>query len=180
MTRSRGSPWVKTIFVSIVVFLLVYECRPGFFSHRQPEVFSVDNRTENPLCRTLSNLSSRLNVTGALTTAVNPNSSISLFVAPDSSFETSLYVVEDCSPVIVRPIIGKHNFSFNDLPTGDYVGMVPMDSFFARIQGFPMVREYNRSNFSVKFNFYGGTQEYSVVSFSIDFQEDQKPKNSYS
>ena len=165
MKKSRASLWVKASSASIVVLLLVCGCQSGTFGHLQHEKVSGDNQTS--FCGTLPNVSPRFNVTGVLTSPVNPNSSIFLFIAPNTSFETSLQVLENCSAIIVRPIIEKANFTFDDLPPADYVAMVPSSVFFAKIQGFPMVQEFNRSNYSLKFNFYGGSQEYSVVSFSI-------------
>ena len=167
MKKSEAFPWLKAPSISIIGVLLMYGCLSSTSSHLEHEKPSVDNRTTDPFCGTLPNVSSRFNVTGVLTSPVNPNSSIFLFVAQDTSFETSLDVVANCSPIIVRPIIEKINFAFDDLPPGDYVAMVPSAVFFANIQGFPIVEEFNRSNYSVKVNFYGGDIEYSLVSFSI-------------
>ena len=181
MKKSQTFPWVKPSSTSIMVLLLVCGCQSSTSSNLHHETLSGDNHTRTAFCGTLPNVSSRFNVTGVLTSPVNPNSSIFLFVAQDTSFETSLHVVENCSPIIVRPIIEKINFAFDDLPPGDYVAMVPSAVFFANIQGFPIVQEFNRSGYSLKFNFYGGHQKYSVVSFSIHPPlETQKPKNNYS
>ena len=167
MKNSRASPWVNASSTSIMVLLLVCGCQSSTVSHLQHEKLSGDNRTRTPFYGTLPNVSPRFNVTGVLTSPVNPNSSIFLFVAPNTSFETSLQVVENCSATIVRPIIEKANFTFDDLPPGDYVAMVLSAVFFAKIQGFPMIQEFNRSNYSLEFNFYGGSQIYSIGSFSI-------------
>jgi len=107
------------------------------------------------------------NVTGFLTTVADPNSTIYLFVVPDTSFQTALDTVCTHIYVIQRPLIGQVNFSFVDLPPGDYLAMVPRNSFPGNIQGFPMAREFNRSNFSLKVNFHGGNWKYSLLSFSI-------------
>jgi len=59
------------------------------------------------------------------------------------------------------------NFRFVALPPGDYLAMVPRNSFPETFQGFPIAHKFNRSNYSLKVNFYGGNEEYSLLSFSI-------------
>jgi hypothetical protein len=98
---------------------------------------------------------------------VKPNSSIGLFVVPDSSFESALYVVKQCPFLLIEKINPETHFRFNYLPSGDYVAMVPRTAFWGNTQGFPIVQEFNRSNYSLRFNFHGGNWEYSLVSFSI-------------
>ena len=107
------------------------------------------------------------NVTGFLTTEAEPNSTIYLFVVPDTSFQTALDTVSAHPYVIQRPLVGQVNFSFVGLPPGDYLAMVPRNSFPVNLQGVPMAREFNRSNFSLQVNFQGGNAKYSLLSFSI-------------
>jgi len=107
------------------------------------------------------------NVTGFLTTEAELNSTIYLFVVPDTSFQTALDTVSAHLYVIQRPLIGQVNFSFPDLPPGDYLAMIPRNSFPGNLQGFPIAHEFNRSNFCLKVNFHGGNAKYSVLSFSI-------------
>jgi hypothetical protein len=126
-----------------------------------------DNHTGNPLCRNLLGIAPLFNVTGFLTSEANPNSTIYLFVSPDTSFDTSLYIVGNCLALTNQTIIEQANFTFENLPGGDYVAMVPRDSFPGEIQGFPVVHEFNGSDYFLKFNFYGGNWKYSLVSFSI-------------
>ncbi len=167
MNQSQAFPWVKRIAVCIVALFLACGCQSSTLRQPQHEELSDDNHAGHPLCPLLSNGSSRFNVTGSLTLPVNSDSSISLFVAPNPSFETSLYVVGKCPAMMIRPLIRGKNFSFNNLPAGDYIGMVPTHVFSVNITGFPVVEEFNRSNHSLKFNFYGGNWKYSIVSFSI-------------
>ena len=107
------------------------------------------------------------NVTGFLTTEAEPNSAIYLFVVSDTSFDTALNTVATGPYMTQEPVAGQVNFRFISLPPGDYLAMVPRNSFSGNIQGFPMAREFNRSNFSLKVNFHGGNGKYSLLSFSI-------------
>jgi hypothetical protein len=44
--------------------------------------------------------------------------------------------------------------------------MVPRGAFY-QFQGFPIIHEFNRSNYSASVNFHGGDYRYSLGSFSI-------------
>lgn len=135
---------MKTFSVFMMLFLMTNGCRSGSPDH--PLLF---------------------NVTGFLTAETEPNSTIYLFVVPDTSFDTALNTVANDPYILKGPIINEINFSFAALSPGDYVAMVPRNSFPGNIQGFPMAREFNRSNFSLKVNFHGGNEKYSLLSFSI-------------
>jgi hypothetical protein len=52
--------------------------------------------------------------------------------------------------------------------------MVPRSVFY-QFQGFPIINEFNHSNYSVKINFHGGDYHYSLGSFSI-FPISEGPK----
>jgi hypothetical protein len=84
------------------------------------------------------------NVTGFLTTEAEPNSTISLFIVADTSFQTALDTVSTHPYMTQMPLIGQVNFSFVDLPAGDYVATVPRSAFPGNTQGFPIIREFNR------------------------------------
>jgi hypothetical protein len=107
------------------------------------------------------------NVTGFLTAETEPNSTIYLFVVSDTSFDTALNTVATHSYLTQEPMTDQVNFRFVALPPGDYLAMVPRNSFPDTFQGFPIAREFNRSNYSLKVHFYGGNEEYSLLSFSI-------------
>ena len=136
---------LKTFSVFMTLFLITSGCRSGNPDH----------------CTLL------FNVTGFLTTEAEPNSTIYLFVVPDTSFDTALNTVATRPYMAEESVINHVNFRFMALPPGDYLAMVPRNSFPGNIQGFPMAREFNRSNFSLKVNFHGGNGKYSVLSFSI-------------
>ena len=135
---------LKTFSVFMMLFLITNGCRSGNPDH--PLLF---------------------NVTGFLTAETEPNSTIYLFVVSDTSFDTAINTVATRPYMTKEPVTGQVNFSFVDLPPGDYLAMVPRSSFPGNIQGFPMAREFNRSNFSLKVNFHGGDGKYSLLSFSI-------------
>jgi hypothetical protein len=167
MKKLPSSYRVKATNISILLVLIMYGCQSSTRSPPQSQESLGNNHTGYPPCRPLHVLAPLFNVTGSFTTGVNPNSSIYLFVAPDTSLDSSLYVVESCPAIANRAIIDEDNFTFENLPGGDYVAMVPRDSFPGKTQGFPIVHEFNGSDYFLKFNFYGGNWKYSVVSFSI-------------
>ena len=128
--------------------------------------FNLSDMEKNP-CGILHIQKPLFNVTGYLTAEVRPNSSISLFVVPDTSLRSALDVVKNCHFLFRKTIVLGNHFQFDYLPASDYVAMVPRSASWGKVQGFPIVREFNRSNYSLRFNFYGGDGKYSVVSFSI-------------
>ncbi len=135
---------LKTFSLFMMLFLITSGCRSGNPDH--PLLF---------------------NVTGFLTAETKPNSTIYLFIVPDTSFDTALNAIATGPYMTQEPVTGQVNFRFMALPLGDYLAMVPRNSFPGNIQGFPMAREFNRSNFSLKVNFHGGNGKYSLLSFSI-------------
>ncbi len=135
---------LKTFSVFMMLFLITNGCRSGNPYH--PLLF---------------------NVTGFLTTETEPNSTIYLFVVSDTSFDTALNTVATRPYMTQELVTGQVNFRFISLPPGDYLAMVPRNSFPGTLQGFPTVREFNRSNYSLKVNFHGGNGKYSLLSFSI-------------
>ena len=135
---------LKTFSVFMMLFLITNGCRSGNPYH--PLLF---------------------NVTGVLTAEAEPNSTIYLFVVSDTSFDTALNTVATRPYMTQESVTDQVNFRFMALPPGDYLAMVPRSSFPGNIQGFPMAREFNRSNFSLKVNFHGGNGKYSLLSFSI-------------
>jgi hypothetical protein len=106
------------------------------------------------------------NITGFLNAAARPNSTIRLFVVPDTSFDSALYVVEHCRFLSEEPIASGKYFRFDYLPAGNYVAMVPRSAFY-QFQGFPIINEFNFSNYFALVNFHGGDYRYSLGSFSI-------------
>ena len=135
---------LKRLAVVMILFLIINGCRAGNPDH--PLLF---------------------NVTGFLTTETEPNSTIYLFVVSDTSFDTALNTVATQPYITQEPVTGQVNFRFISLPPGDYLAMVPRNFFPGNLQGYPIAREFNRSNYSLKVNFYGGDEKYSLLSFSI-------------
>ena len=135
---------LKTFSVFVMLLLITNGCRSGNPDH--PLLF---------------------NVTGFLTAETEPNSTIYLFVASDTSFDTALNTVTTRPYMTQESMTDQVNFRFIALPPGDYLAMVPRDSFPGNVQGFPMIREFNCSNHSVEVNFHGGNWKYSLLSFSI-------------
>jgi hypothetical protein len=106
------------------------------------------------------------NITGFLTANARPNSTIRLFISPNTSFDSALYVVQHCRFLLEVSIDSGKYFRFDYLPAGNYVAMVPRSAFY-RFQGFPIINEFNRSIYSARVNFHGGDYRYSLGSFSI-------------
>jgi len=163
----------------LFVILLVVGCVPNKMEFpcteipHSDEAVNLDSQIEPNQCGILHVQEPLFNVTGFLTTGVKPNSTIRLFIVPDTSFNSALYVVQHCQFLLEEPINSEKYLRFDYLPVGNYVAMVPRDSFPGNIQGFPMVREFNCSNYSVQVKFHGGNWKYSVVSFSIRSSSDR-------
>jgi len=163
------------IFGQILIILSTFYLLSGCASHaahskelKVPSLgaFNPSDLEKNP-CGILHIQQPLFNVTGFLTADVKPNSSIALFVVPNSSFRSALYVVKYCAWLLKKTIDPGNQFHFDHLPASDYVAMVPRSVFWGKTQGFPIVRGFNHSNYSLRFNFYGGDRDYSLVSFSI-------------
>ena len=165
-------------YFGIILFILLFYffCLSGCMSDKTE---LVKNETPPPqtigLLNNLSGLgrcgvlhikSPLFNITGFLTAAARPNSTIRLFIAPNTSFNSALYVVQHCRFLYEEPIDSGKYFRFDYLPVGNYVAMVPRSAFY-QFQGFPIINEFNRSNYFVKVNFHGGDYRYSLGSFSI-------------
>jgi len=156
----------------LFVILLVAGCasnKTEFLCTEIPhsdESVNLDNQIEFNQCGILHVREPLFNVTGFLTTEVRRNSSIRLFVVPDTSFNSALYVVKHCRFLYQQPILSAKYFKFDYLPVGNYLAMVPRSAFY-QFRGFPITNEFNRSSYSVKVNFHGGDYRYSLGSFSI-------------
>jgi hypothetical protein len=107
------------------------------------------------------------NVTGQVTGAVRPNSSLFLLVAPNASIETALWTVRTCTPLGRIRVDAEGHFDMLHLPVGKYLVMLPR-SAFGETQGFPIIREYNSSNYSVRLLWHGGDPYYSVSAFVVE------------
>jgi hypothetical protein len=163
------------VFIKFFTFFSIFCLLSGCASHSPnskrsklspPGTFNLSDMEKNP-CGILHLQKPLFNVTWSLTADVRPNSSISLFVVPDTSLRSALYVVKNCHFLVRKTISPENRFDFDYLPSSDYVAIIPRSAFGGKVQGFPIVREFNRSNYSLRFSFCGGNGKYSVVSFSI-------------
>jgi len=134
----------------------------------------LDNLSGLGRCGVLHVKRPLFNITGFLTAATRPNSTIRLFIVPDTSLNSALYVVQHCRYLLEEPIHSEKYFRFDYLPAGNYVAMVPRSAFY-QFQGFPIINDFNRSNYSARVNFHGGDYRYSLGSFSI-FRISDEPK----
>ena len=156
----------------LFVILLVAGCasnKTEFLCTEIPhsdESVNLDNQIEFNQCGILHVQEPLFNVTGFLTTGVRPNSTIRLFIVPDTSLNSALYVVQHCRYLLEEPVHSERYFRFDYLPAGNYVAMVPRSAFY-QFQGFPIINDFNRSNYSARVNFHGGDYRYSLGSFSI-------------
>jgi hypothetical protein len=170
--------WLRWEYLGIILFILVFSVfgLPGCVSGKTklvkfeappPQVIELlDNLSGLGRCGVLHVKRPLFNITGFLTAAARPNSSIHLFVVPDTTFGSALYVVQHCPSLFKEPIYSEKYFRFDYLPAGNYVAMVPRSAFY-QFQGFPIINEFNLSNHSARVNFHGGDYRYSLGSFSI-------------
>ena len=170
--------WLREAYFWIILFVSLCSvfCLSGCVSDKTkpvkleappPEaVDPLDNLSGLGYCGVLHVKRPLFNITGFLNAASRPNSSIYLFIVPDTSFNSALYVVQHCRFLNEEPIDSGKFFRFVYLPVGNYVAMVPRSAFY-QFQGFPIINEFNRSNYSVRVNFHGGDYRYSLGSFSI-------------
>ena len=162
--------WVVLICFFAIAVTMLFGCMSRIPGSDLSEPRALRNRTSlengNSSCGLLYFKAPLFNVTGFLTAGVDTNSFISLFGTPETSFDICLHVVRSCPFLLEEPILDRRYFRFQGLPPGNYVAMVPRSAFPGNYQGLPLVHEFNRSNYSVKVNFYGGESEYSLFSFS--------------
>lgn len=171
----RGLRW-DYLGIILVIFLFSVFCLPGCVSDKTklvkfeappPQTIEfLDNLSVLGRCGVLHVKRPLFNITGFLTAATRPNSTIRLFIVPDRYLNSALYVVQHCRFLLEELINSEKYFRFDYLPVGNYVAMVPHSAFY-QFQGFPIINEFNRSNYSVKVNFHGGDNRYSLGSFSI-------------
>ncbi len=106
------------------------------------------------------------NVTGRLTASARPGSVVSLFVAPNGSFESVMWALENCPP-IGKVAVVDGRFSVPYLPVGKYFVALPR-SFLGDVQGFPIVEEFNTSSYSVRVLWHGGDPRHSICAFVVE------------
>ena len=119
----------------------------------------------NP-CGILKVRAPMFNVTGKLSVPVDINTTIDIYMTHNTSFESSMYAVTHCMPVIKAELVGNDEFLIRSLPAGKYVVRVDPRAF-VRGQGFPVVDRFNQSNHTLTFAFHGGDPGHSICAFSI-------------
>jgi len=108
------------------------------------------------------------NVTGVLSTAVRPNSSIFLYAPQDTSYGRIMEIAHGCRPLVRFPISGDGIFTFSRLPAGNYAAVIPANRFEPGRQGFPVINEYDQNSYQVRMAWHGGDNRYSIASFTIE------------
>lgn len=107
------------------------------------------------------------NVTGLVTSKVPANTKIYLFVAPNTEFNNTLWLVRHCKLYFQDNITEEGTFEFTQIPIGTYVAMVPAWSF-RRGQGFPVINEFEEQGYQADIAWHGGDSQYSLVAFMIE------------
>jgi len=107
------------------------------------------------------------NVSGFHTGEIKPNSPVYRFVAPNTTFEGAMFVVDRCPPIEETRTDSAGEFSFQPFPPGKYVVFTDPGSFRKGTQGYPIVREFRSGNFSLEIAFHGGDPHHSLVAFEI-------------
>lgn len=129
-----------------------------------------DEWMENHPCGVLR-VTSRIrlfNVTGHVTSQTRPGSRVRLFITPNTSFNHSMYVIENCGP-LWKAEVGStmRNFSVNGIPAGKYILYLPIESFPEGRQGFPVPDEFEIDGYELKVVFHGGNPKHSLSAFEI-------------
>ena len=139
---------------------------PGSGVAIQERLGALDQWMESSPCGVLRMRQPFFNVSGEMTAKVEPGSHVYLYTAHNTSLAGAIYVTEHCRAITRMPINEDNSFSINSLPLGTYVLSVPIDSF-GPAQGFPVVREFNRSGYSLQVAFHGGDNRHSLCAFNI-------------
>jgi len=121
-------------------------------------------------CGVLTVRSPLFNVTGHFTGNVTPNTSVYLYVTPNTSFNASYYVVGNCRYIAKRKLHNARFFDLGPLPQGDYVVMVDGRAFQDG-QGFPVLDRLDDSSYVLETAFTGGSPLYSMTAFSIRLKQ---------
>jgi hypothetical protein len=131
----------------------------------------IQKYLEQNKCGFLRGSKTSFNISGHMTAQTRPGSTIYLFTAPNVSFAAVMYVVANCMALNKATLVDGSSFNMGPWPPGTYVLMVHGNRFATGEQGFPVVKKFNQSNYTLKVAFMGGNPDYSVLSFSIKPQE---------
>lgn len=172
MASMTNSHWLSVFFV-VAILLLFVGCIQK--SVRQTDVLAppgvpVDIRGDiwhkaNP-CGSLPIVAPLINVSGSVRAAVCPGAQ--LFVLRNDSFDTALYTVAHCAPLMRIPVNATGDFTFPALPAAEYLVMLPGNAFENNTQRFPLIAAYNASGLAVRMLWHGGNSTYSLAAFSVE------------
>ena len=170
------SHFIPGIAILVTMLLLLLSCAPETSTHFEKAsdngrnfyqaLQALERRIQENPCGFLQVRQPLLQVSGFLTASPRDNTSLVLFIAPNTSFDAALYVVEHCPPIYRSSSTNAKRFTLPPLPEGNYVVMLDGHSF-GSAQGFPVVNEINDSDWIVDFAFHGGNSQYSMAAFSI-------------
>ncbi len=160
----------------IFALLLIVSCSPASLKEGSKACELIENISTayesylesaraNP-CGFLQVREPLLEVSGFLTAPAHPGAEIHLFITPELSFNSSIYVVENCPPILRKSLNGSLDFHLGPLPKGKYVAMLARTAF-GETRGFPIVWARPDSNLSLKQSFHGGDGRYSIAPFEI-------------
>jgi len=108
------------------------------------------------------------NVTGEVTSRVLPGSEIRMFITPNTSLDHSLHIVRVCPPLWRARVDEDEEFVISDVPPGEYVLHLPIDSFPEGTQGFPIPQELQEKDHRLVVVFQGGDPSNSLGVFRIE------------
>lgn len=168
---------LKLIIISSV-FALVFLLSGGCDENKHHNyVEQMNNKIENIMkaCDKLANESlcgvvhvrePFFFIEGGVTGRLRKNATIYLLATPRTDLESALNTTENCIPIGKQQLDIRNEFSFGPIPAGLYIVHVPAYQF-EEIQGFPVVKEFNQSNYTLKMIFQGGDYQHSLAAFSI-------------
>lgn len=107
------------------------------------------------------------NVTGYITSSVPAGTRIFLFVAPNTRFNDTMWLVRHCKMSFRGNITEEGTFEFSRVPAGTYVAMVPAREFGGH-QGFPIIEEFEEQGHRANIAWHGGDPKYSLLAFRIE------------
>lgn len=107
------------------------------------------------------------NLSGFMTAAVRPNSSVFLFSLNNLSFNETLVAIRLNQPMNRASITSASTFSFANISAGSYAIATLATHFSRDQQGFPVINEFNHSGQVGRQMWHGGDSKFSVAVFSI-------------
>ena len=107
------------------------------------------------------------NITGKVNSDTRPGTRVKMFITPNTSFNHSMHVIDHCAPLWQADVGREQNFSVTGIPVGKYILFLPVESFPAGHQGFPLPEEFSEAGYLLKVSFLGGDPKHSLSAFEI-------------